>query len=149
MARKKTATVDLKVRMKEPLRAQIERAAKDRGVSLNAEVVERLNLSFQKEDALGGRELAGLFQMIAGAVALVEAKSGESWLKDWATFSSVRTAIINILKTHVPELPDAIREAAARDIEMGGSELDDYFKEIGELGRDAAQKALVSQRGDS
>ena len=42
MARAKSATINLKVRMKEPLRARIERIAKQNGVSMNAEAVRRL-----------------------------------------------------------------------------------------------------------
>ena len=40
--RDRTATVDLKMRMKEPLRARLESAARDRGISMNAEAVGRL-----------------------------------------------------------------------------------------------------------
>lgn len=47
--RDKTATVDIKIRMKEPLRAEVEAAAKDRGVSMNAEMVARLAQSFRDE----------------------------------------------------------------------------------------------------
>ena len=48
-ARKNTANVDIKIRMKEPLRADIERAAKRRGVSMNAEMNDRLASSFDRE----------------------------------------------------------------------------------------------------
>src|SRR5262245_26020289 len=47
--RKQAARADIKIRMKEPLRAKIEAAAKRRGVSMNAEMVSRLEQSFQKE----------------------------------------------------------------------------------------------------
>jgi hypothetical protein len=59
-SREKTARVDLKVRMKEPLRARIEAAAQDRGVSLNAEAEGRLERSFTDEDRFGGRETFGV-----------------------------------------------------------------------------------------
>jgi hypothetical protein len=45
--RPQTALVGLRVRMREPLRKQLEVAAKKRGVSLNAELVSRLERSFQ------------------------------------------------------------------------------------------------------
>lgn len=48
--RKKTAIVNLRVRTKEPLRAQIEKAARKRGVSMNAETVARLEASFRDDD---------------------------------------------------------------------------------------------------
>lgn len=47
--RKKSETVQLKVRMKEPLRAQIEKSATERGVSMNNEMVDRLERSFSRE----------------------------------------------------------------------------------------------------
>lgn len=40
--RKSSASVQLKVRLKEPTRADVERAAKRRGISLNAEMVDRI-----------------------------------------------------------------------------------------------------------
>src|SRR4051794_10891857 len=78
-SREKTATVDLRVRMKEPLRAQIEEAAKERGISLNAEAVARLEQSFRDQrlmyEALAlryGNELAGLL-LVAGDAMLATA----------------------------------------------------------------------------
>jgi hypothetical protein len=47
--RSKTATADLGLRVKETLRSQIERAAKANGVSMNAEIVDRLERSFRPE----------------------------------------------------------------------------------------------------
>jgi hypothetical protein len=47
--RPQTAIVGLKVRMREPLRKLLEVAAKKRGVSLNAELVHRVNQSFVSE----------------------------------------------------------------------------------------------------
>ena len=49
MAREESATVELKVRMKEPLRASLELAARQHGVSMNAEAVRRLDQSFAEE----------------------------------------------------------------------------------------------------
>jgi Arc-like DNA binding domain len=45
--RAQTTLVGLRVRMREPLRKKLEVAAKKRGVSLNAELVTRLEQSFQ------------------------------------------------------------------------------------------------------
>jgi predicted HicB family RNase H-like nuclease len=58
MKREKSATIQLKMRMKEPLRARLEESARDRGVSLNAEGVSRLERSFQDRDSLGLRVTA-------------------------------------------------------------------------------------------
>ena len=51
-ARKPTAIVGLKVRLREPLRKKLELAAAKRGVSLNAELVARLEESFLGEGLL-------------------------------------------------------------------------------------------------
>jgi hypothetical protein len=48
--RKKSDTVDIKIRMKEPLREAIERSAKERGVSMNFEMTDRLDRSFLIEN---------------------------------------------------------------------------------------------------
>jgi non-homologous end joining protein Ku len=47
--RSKTALVGLRVRLREPLRKKLETAAKQRGVSLNAELVDRLEASFSAQ----------------------------------------------------------------------------------------------------
>ena len=50
--RKQTAVVQLKVRMREPLRAKLESAAAKKGTSINSEVVDRLERSFERQDLL-------------------------------------------------------------------------------------------------
>jgi Arc-like DNA binding domain len=59
--RPRAATVDVGLRVKEPVRARIERAAKDNGVSMNTEINGRLDSSFTKEDIIdrmfGGPEM--------------------------------------------------------------------------------------------
>ena len=50
--RSRSDTIQLKARMKEPLRAKLEAAAKARGVSLNAEMIHRLERSFIEEEIL-------------------------------------------------------------------------------------------------
>jgi len=50
--RAQTAIVGLKVRLREPLRKKLEVAAKKKGVSLNAELVVRLDESFLGEGFL-------------------------------------------------------------------------------------------------
>jgi Arc-like DNA binding domain len=63
--REKTATVNLRVRMKEHLREQIEATAGHRGVSLNAEAVARLERSF-REDWI----IEQIRQLVAPAMAV-------------------------------------------------------------------------------
>src|SRR5437763_528741 len=75
-ARETSAAVDIKIRMKEPLRADIERAATEKGISMNAEMVERLSRSFEQERMLDqasewayGRRLFALLSLL-GRVAM-------------------------------------------------------------------------------
>lgn len=76
MPRKKSDTVQLKVRMKEPLRARLEKAAKARGVSLNTEAVERMERSFQREETkfeeFGGKAKFNLCRLFAVTAEALE-----------------------------------------------------------------------------
>ena len=50
MARKLTDTVKLQVRLSERLRRRLEQAATHNDWSMNTEIVNRLDVSFQRED---------------------------------------------------------------------------------------------------
>ena len=68
MARAKASKiVQVKARMREPLRARLEAVAKGRGVSINSELVERLERSFAKDDAFGGLAIANMARLMAAA----------------------------------------------------------------------------------
>ena len=117
MARKATATVQLKLRMKEPLRARLAGAAVKRGVSLNSEVVHRLEESFRREEkestiaaraaggvyaSFGGLQAFTLMRLLANAIGALEGATGKSWLKDQETFDRVGDACGTILKLFRP-----------------------------------------------
>jgi len=55
MSRKPSETVQLKLRFPEKLRQRIESAAARNERSMNAEIVRRLEQSFQKEDLLANQ----------------------------------------------------------------------------------------------
>ena len=84
--RKQSATVDLKVRVKEPLRAALERAARQRGRSLNAEIVQRLERSLQDEDILTkiSSQLAGIEKAMMEKQEEQFEKLFEKWKEDEA-----------------------------------------------------------------
>jgi hypothetical protein len=71
--RTKTATVDVGLRVKEPMRARIERSAKDRGVSMNGEIVARLEATFSGEELFdkffGGPEMRQMANLWAANFA--------------------------------------------------------------------------------
>jgi hypothetical protein len=83
VARKLTDTVKLQVRLSERLRRRLGRAAARNEWSMNAEIIERLEQSFEQVDKIaeifGGRDKFALFQMLAGAIGMVEAKAGSRW----------------------------------------------------------------------
>ena len=56
------------LRLPDDLRSQVEKAAKDRNVSINAEILERLGRSFETEDRLGGPRIAKLLASIGVAM---------------------------------------------------------------------------------
>jgi hypothetical protein len=66
--RSKAATVDLKVRVKEPMRAALERSAKSRGISMNAEMGRRLERSFESEAARGGPDVDAILDAMGAAM---------------------------------------------------------------------------------
>jgi Arc-like DNA binding domain len=102
--RKETETVQIGLRVKEPLRAALEDAARQRGVSMNAETVARLERSFEQDqriaDVFGSAELFGLMRALAAimtsaatAVATSE-KEAHEWLADpWRYDLAVRAAV--------------------------------------------------------
>ncbi len=70
-----SATVNLKLRVKEPMRAAIEKSAEDRGVSMNTEINDRLEKSFSSgtmlDEALAiahGPDLAKILKAMAVAM---------------------------------------------------------------------------------
>jgi hypothetical protein len=117
--RKKTATVDLKVRMREPLRARLEAAAKDRGVSMNSEAVGRLEESFRSESLLPhildlayGPKTAGLLLLLglcikdtSAYVAVVQVGStsaADNWVCDPPAYDVGVEAIYRVLEVLRP-----------------------------------------------
>jgi hypothetical protein len=119
--RDQTALVQLKIRMREPLRARLEEEASLRGVSINAEVVDRLEHTFQRNDLLAevlsltfGDRLAGLLIMIgmamAGAAAIAPPNQGRRllfqddwWASDPSTYETAAFAAKILLDSGRPK----------------------------------------------
>ena len=104
--RSRSDTIQLKARMKEPLRAKIEAAAAAKGISLNAEMVHRLESSFLDEEArdreLGGRELHSLFRMMGAAARIIEERKGQSCITDFETFVAVKASWLQLMSLYSP-----------------------------------------------
>lgn len=71
--RAKTAVADFTLRLREPMRARIERSAKARSASMNGEIVARLEATFSKEELFdkffGGPEMRQMATMWAASFA--------------------------------------------------------------------------------
>ena len=110
MARKLTDTVKLQVRLSERLRRRLERAAAALECSMNAEIIKRLEQSFEQvdkiEEILGGEYNVALFRMLAGALGMVEAKVGSRWtdLGNVRARGEIAQAIAEVLARKVPGL---------------------------------------------
>ncbi len=111
-ARSQDAVVQLKTRMREPLRARLEASAKERGVSLNTELVDRLEQSFTKENSFGGPQIANMARLMAaaflrggqrGARALGHPKwKVDQWIFDIACYESAVAAVVDALHLMQP-----------------------------------------------
>lgn len=102
--RSKAATIQLKVRMKEPMRAKIERAAEYRGISMSAEIVSRLEDTFENRDvSFGGSDRYQLMRLFAISMGVVEQKTGKSWLEDTETRDQVKIAFSLLLNMFGPQ----------------------------------------------
>jgi len=100
------------------LRHSLEAAVTASGRSLSQEAEFRLEQSFRDEAAYGGRELAGLFRMMAGAAAMIEARrDGKKWSEDYETGMAARAAWQSLIRHAIPPMPDAMaREMRTEEV---------------------------------
>ncbi len=110
--RVRSDTIQLKARMKEPLRAKLEEAAEARGVSLNAEMVHRLERSFEGDETLGGRQFRALFGLLGNAAVLIQEQTGKPYFEDWSTWVAVEAAWRRLISDFGPNWPKKHRAAA-------------------------------------
>ncbi len=96
--RKKTQRVQINVRMREELRARIEKAAKARGVSLNTETLSRLERSFEIEGE--DPALHWVMETVTQFAQVIQAQTGKSMWHDPHTFDAV-TGVINSLLPYI------------------------------------------------
>jgi hypothetical protein len=72
------------------------------GRSLSEEIEWRLEASLEHEDArtrfFGGPELDLLFKQIAGAVGMIEQKTGRRWTEDYETYIAATAALERVLR---------------------------------------------------
>ncbi len=92
--RTKMSKADIKIRLIEGLRKQIEQAAKDNGQSMNAEMITRLGASFQN-DIMRDLLKLDLEQAMrrAGYTPIPMPKGGYMWAEPGFDFGQVNLAI--------------------------------------------------------
>jgi hypothetical protein len=116
-----TAKAQLKVRLREPLRARLEADAKRYGYSLNTEIVRRLEASIRDDDLgaiiFGGEEMFAVMDTLARIIRAVEMHTGKRWGEDPATYLRAVETICRLLKSgpvflRTGEYPGGIRDIA-------------------------------------
>lgn len=65
-------------RLRNALKERLEDSARSAGRSLSEEIESRLERSFDRTESLGGQEYEALFQMMAAAARVIEARLGNS-----------------------------------------------------------------------
>jgi hypothetical protein len=117
--RARAATVDVGLRIKEPMRARLERVAKMRGMSMNAEIVDRLNRSFVEDDFLGGHDLRIAAALMTAAFNSAGSRAAQAkgikdnWTRDADCYLSALSGMIDtMLNENAPPDFDDEKKAA-------------------------------------
>ena len=98
MSRKPSETVQLKLRFPEKLRQRIESAAARNKHSMNAEIVHRLEQSFQKDDAPGLAEAAATTAVEKLDVTALAEAAATTAIEKWLIASEGKTRPIGTIK---------------------------------------------------
>jgi hypothetical protein len=118
--RESTAKAQLKLRLREPLRARLEAEAKSMGYSLNTEIVRRLEASIRDEDIgaiiFGDAQMFGLMDFLARIIRAIEIDTDKAWTKDGETYLRAVETIYRLLKMPQVmasgEYPGGVRDIA-------------------------------------
>lgn len=124
----------LSLRATPDLLARLDAAIAANGRSLAQELENRVEQTFQAEDALGGSRTAPILRAMADMIKHAEAKTGESWLDDYATWQVVSRAVVRTLNSWEPEPPniEAIRKLN-RQIEEAEARVDQNIAAVREF----------------
>jgi hypothetical protein len=115
--RAKSDTAQLNLRIKETIRQKIELAARDHGVSMNAEMVDRLQRSFDLDasvvEIFGSRGLFEIMKIVASTMTQIgrgeymllrrAADPGDHWLSDAHAYDEAVGAAKKILEMFRPK----------------------------------------------
>lgn len=152
--RKPTEIAHVGLRLRERLRAELERAAKKHGVSLNAEMVDRLQRTLTEDAAAGGTEIRNM-ERFMGAAFLHGGQAGArgrehpdwepaQWIDDPYCYDAAAQTVNHALVAMEPELEfsdDTPREAR----EIGKKLMHFYGRQTS---RTAILKAIEEEEDD-
>lgn len=155
--REQSDTVQLNLRIKEPIRQKIEESAREHGVSMNAEMVDRLEKSFELqrniEDIFGSSQIFGIMKIIASTMNEIgkhgyylsnrKLDDGDRWLRDPFAYDEALGAVTTVLEAlrpkgevvapKYPKLPDGT-DLSPRGIGTGTARARmEYLAENGRL----------------
>jgi len=125
MSRKESAVLDYKLRIREVLRRRLAQAAERRGVSLNAEMVRRLEESFDQESKRSLDDIAQDMRAMADVAVAATAKlQAAANLSPKATLKANREVLpaagrqkaVAALIAKVEKLPVEQREGLSKEL---------------------------------
>ncbi|MDJ0981194.1 MAG: Arc family DNA-binding protein [Kiloniellales bacterium] len=125
--RKSKQRAQVGLRLPEDLRKRVEKAAKGQGVSMNAEIVSRLERSFMQDEetarAFGPDHTQQFLKLLAGCANVVEGVTGKPWMGpggDQDTYRQVLIAWFGVLGAFGDVFTERLREEALRDLAAPG-----------------------------
>ena len=158
-SRDRTAVVQLKTRMRELLRARLEAGAKRRRVTLNTEIVDRLEQSFAKEDAFEGPEMLNMARLMASAFIRGGQRGAHAqkhpewtptdWMNDPICYQTAVRAVMRALAAAQPHHPQqqTFEDLFAEDVAHRESVLIEPKVRARRIGhRQTTKKARLSKR---
>jgi len=167
--REATDRVTLTLRLKEPLRAKLEALARFNDLSLNAEIVRRLEGSIRDDDLgpvlFGDAQTYALMDWQARLIRAIELKNKKRWHEDRGTYFEAVDTVHRVLKKiphflNTGEYPGGLRDltditaltvieawiAADSQLRVESAEdarFDEWWRRVEEAGID---RALDAQR---
>ncbi len=154
MARRaKTSRPQVGLRVSEDMRVRLEKAAKKSGRSINSEILERLEESFETETQYGGPLATVLIDRIGRAMAAVgecdgfytfnRTGHGREWLSYQIPYARAAAAAVAILEINRPKVDGAVpSRTAAEGIKRTAAEvIEQSAVEVERQGEIAAAEA--------
>lgn len=159
--RKKSTKVQVPIRMEKTFRTKLANSAKARKASMNAEIVQRLERSYEIEKRLGGPQLVELIEILASVMKTTGERAGFAvstepyggeWLRQPFAYDQAVKGANRILEHFRPVgevvLPEPYMSAV---VALAGTGLDqtargeELLKLMAELGSLMADRAIKNK----